>query len=141
MTLFKVVKFPFLTEGMREVAIDLVRVEPFQNIRKGDPLFTVRTNNLKLDLPSEDSGLVLDVLVSSGDTIKVDHPILVISNLKSSIENIVEIESNLKMLKSDFQSLVSLNSFRFQLIQILNLPYESTNERILEEIKSLAKNL
>lgn len=67
-------KFPECWEtcgncGQGEVLIDKVHVQPGDTIRLDDPLITLETGKVALDIPSPYAGTVVEVCVGEGDTV------------------------------------------------------------------------
>jgi pyruvate dehydrogenase E2 component (dihydrolipoamide acetyltransferase) len=67
-------KFPECWEtcgscGQGEVLIDVVHVRPGDTVRFDDPLITLETGKVALDIPAPQSGTIVAVHVAEGDTI------------------------------------------------------------------------
>jgi pyruvate/2-oxoglutarate dehydrogenase complex dihydrolipoamide acyltransferase (E2) component len=67
-------KFPECWEtcgdcGQGEVLIDRVHVQPGDTIRCDDPLITLETGKVALDIPSPQAGTIVAVHVAEGDTV------------------------------------------------------------------------
>jgi pyruvate/2-oxoglutarate dehydrogenase complex dihydrolipoamide acyltransferase (E2) component len=64
--------------GNGEVMIDTVHVKPGDRIRADEPLITLETGKVALDIPSPCEGTIVDVLVSDGEAIAEERPIVTI---------------------------------------------------------------
>jgi pyruvate/2-oxoglutarate dehydrogenase complex dihydrolipoamide acyltransferase (E2) component len=67
-------KFPECWEtcgdcGQGEVLIDRVHVQPGDTVRFDDPLITLETGKVALDIPSPREGTVVAVHVAEGDSV------------------------------------------------------------------------
>lgn len=67
-------KFPECWEtcgncGQGEVLIDRVHVQPGDVVRFDDPLITLETGKVALDIPSPQAGTILSVHVAEGDAV------------------------------------------------------------------------
>ncbi len=132
-------KFPFLSEEIKTAQIKTIHITPSQSISKGDLLLTVETSNAIIEIPSEIDGLVTDILVKENDIIAIDQDICLLTDLGSSIKNIENIDRNLAVLKTDFDRLIELNYLYVRLIILLDLPFDSSNEVILNKVACLVQ--
>lgn len=55
--------------GSGEVMIEAVHVKPDDRIRADEPLITLETGKVALDIPSPYAGVVIDVCVNAGEAI------------------------------------------------------------------------
>jgi pyruvate dehydrogenase E2 component (dihydrolipoamide acetyltransferase) len=55
--------------GNGEVMIDAVHVKPGDRVRADEPLITLETGKVALDIPSPHEGQVLAVAITEGETI------------------------------------------------------------------------
>ncbi len=67
-------KFPECWEtcgncGQGEVLVDAVQVKPGDVVRHDDPLITLETGKVALDIPSPHAGTIVAVHVAEGDTV------------------------------------------------------------------------
>lgn len=67
-------KFPECWEtcgscGQGEVLIDRVHVQPGETVRCDDPLITLETGKVALDIPAPRDGTIVAVHVEEGDTV------------------------------------------------------------------------
>jgi pyruvate/2-oxoglutarate dehydrogenase complex dihydrolipoamide acyltransferase (E2) component len=67
-------KFPECWEscgscGQGEVLIDVVHVRPGDTVRHDDPLITLETGKVALDIPSPQAGTIVAVHVAEGDAV------------------------------------------------------------------------
>lgn len=63
-------------EGIYEADIVEVHVGPGDQVKDGDPLFTVETDKAVVDIPSSFDGEISDVRVEAGQTVEVGHVLL-----------------------------------------------------------------
>jgi len=56
--------------GQGEVAVLEVHVRPGDTVRHEDNLITLETGKVALDIPTPRDGVILEVLVSEGDTLR-----------------------------------------------------------------------
>lgn len=73
-------KFPECWEtcgncGQGEVLIDVVHVKPGDTVRCDDPLVTLETGKVALDIPAPQAGRILAVHVEEGDAVAEGAPI------------------------------------------------------------------
>lgn len=69
---------PRLGETMEEGTIAEWLVQPGESFKRGDPLLEVETDKTMVDFPALGDGMMVDMLVASGDVIEVGKPIAVI---------------------------------------------------------------
>lgn len=131
------VKLPFISETVQTVKVVKIHVQPFEKIRIGDVLLTVEFDNVQIDIPCEKSGIVMEISVEQGQVISRYQQVCILSGLESSSRIIDSMKNNLENLNKDFQKLLQLNRLYLELIQVLDLPYNSSNEMIIEEIRNL----
>lgn len=55
--------------GNGEVMVETVHVKPGDQIRADEPLITLETGKVALDIPSPYAGVVMDVSVNAGESI------------------------------------------------------------------------
>lgn len=75
-------KLPDLGEGIHEGEILAVHVSPGQHVNEGDIILEVETDKAAVEIPSPFSGTVLEVLVHSGDIVKVGAELLIMADEK-----------------------------------------------------------
>ncbi len=75
-------KLPDLGEGIHEGEILAVHVSPGQHVNEGDIILEVETDKAAVEIPSPFSGTVLEVLVQSGDIVKVGAELLIMADEK-----------------------------------------------------------
>lgn len=64
--------------GHGDVLVDTVHVAPGDKIRTDDPLITLETGKVALDIPSPCDGVILDVLVTVGEAVTEGRHIVAI---------------------------------------------------------------
>src|SRR5258708_7748190 len=64
-------KLPDLGEGIHEAEVLAVKVKPGQTIAEDDPIFEVETDKAVVEIPSPFAGVVENVNVAVGQTVKV----------------------------------------------------------------------
>lgn len=64
-------KLPDLGEGVHEGEIMAVHVSPGQTVNEDDIIFEVETDKAAVEIPSPYTGVVSEILVAVGDTVKV----------------------------------------------------------------------
>jgi pyruvate dehydrogenase E2 component (dihydrolipoamide acetyltransferase) len=67
----KAFKLPDLGEGIHEGEVLAVRVSVGQAVKEGDIILEVETDKAAVEIPSPYTGLILEILVKPGDTVKV----------------------------------------------------------------------
>lgn len=55
--------------GNGEVMVEVVHVKPGDRVRADEPLITLETGKVALDIPSPYEGTVIDVLVGEGEAV------------------------------------------------------------------------
>lgn len=65
--------------GNGEVMVETVHVKPGDRIRFDEPLITLETGKVALDIPSPHEGTIVDVLVSEGEAIAEGQTIATVS--------------------------------------------------------------
>jgi len=73
-------KLPDLGEGVHEGEVLAVHVSLGQEVKEGDIILEVETDKAAVEIPSPFSGRVSEVLVKSGDTVKVGDVMMIFSN-------------------------------------------------------------
>jgi pyruvate dehydrogenase E2 component (dihydrolipoamide acetyltransferase) len=73
-------KLPDLGEGVHEGEILAVHVSVGQEVREGDIILEVETDKAAVEIPSPFTGTVSEVLVKTGDTVKVGDVMMIFSN-------------------------------------------------------------
>lgn len=61
--------------GNGKVMVETVHVKPGDRIRADEPLITLETGKVALDIPSPYEGMIVDVLVAEGEPIAEAQPI------------------------------------------------------------------
>lgn len=82
-----VVALPKLGESVTEGVIGSIFKQVGDVVAFDDPLFEVATDKVDSEIPSPYDGVVLEVLVSSGDTVPVGTPVLRIGGPGATVEN------------------------------------------------------
>ena len=72
-------KLPDLGEGIHEGEVLAVRVSVGQAVREGDIILEVETDKAAVEIPSPYTGIVLEILVTPGDTVKVGQVLMTFS--------------------------------------------------------------
>jgi pyruvate/2-oxoglutarate dehydrogenase complex dihydrolipoamide acyltransferase (E2) component len=67
--------------GNGEVMVETVHVKPGDRIRFDEPLITLETGKVALDIPSPHEGIIVDVLVSEGKAIAEGQAIATVSTI------------------------------------------------------------
>lgn len=67
---------PDLGEGVHEAEILEVSVTLGQSVAEGDPILEVETDKAAVEIPSPTTGIVREILVKSGDVVKVGEVLL-----------------------------------------------------------------
>jgi 2-oxoglutarate dehydrogenase E2 component (dihydrolipoamide succinyltransferase) len=82
-----VVALPKLGESVTEGVIGAIFKQVGDEVAFDDPLFEVATDKVDSEIPSPYDGVVLEVLVSSGDTVPVGAPVLRIGGPGATVPN------------------------------------------------------
>jgi len=82
-----VVALPKLGESVTEGVIGSIFKQVGDVVAFDDPLFEVATDKVDSEIPSPYDGVVLEVLVQSGDTVPVGTPVLRIGGPGATVEN------------------------------------------------------
>jgi pyruvate dehydrogenase E2 component (dihydrolipoamide acetyltransferase) len=82
-----VVGLPKLGESVTEGVIGNIFKQVGDEVAFDDPLFEVATDKVDSEIPSPYDGVVLEVLVSSGDTVPVGAPVLRIGGPGATVDN------------------------------------------------------
>src|SRR6201988_23996 len=82
-----VVALPKLGESVTEGVIGNIFKQVGDEVAFDDPLFEVATDKVDSEIPSPYDGGVLEVLVSSGDTVPVGTPVLRIGGPNATVDN------------------------------------------------------
>lgn len=82
-----VVALPKLGESVTEGVIGNIFKQVGDEVAFDDPLFEVATDKVDSEIPSPYDGVVLEVLVQSGDTVPVGAPVLRIGGPGATVEN------------------------------------------------------
>ncbi|WP_396909269.1 2-oxo acid dehydrogenase subunit E2 [Mycolicibacterium sp.] len=82
-----VVALPKLGESVTEGVIGNIFKQVGDEVAFDDPLFEVATDKVDSEIPSPYDGVILEVLVSSGDTVPVGAPVLRIGGPGATVEN------------------------------------------------------
>ncbi len=69
-------RLPELGENVHKADILSVLVEPGQRVEKDQPILEIGTDKATIEVPSEFSGVVLEVLVAPGTQAKVGQVVL-----------------------------------------------------------------
>ena len=72
------VKLPKLGDTANEVVVISWLVEPGGTVAAGDPLLTVQTDKVDVDVPSPLAGTVVEHLVGPDDEVAVGDPVAVV---------------------------------------------------------------
>ena len=72
-------KLPDLGEGIHEGEVLAVRVSVGQAVREGDIILEVETDKAAVEIPSPYTGIVFEILVTPGDTVKVGQVLMTFS--------------------------------------------------------------
>ena len=72
------VKLPKLGDTANEVVVISWLVEPGGTVAEGDPLLTVQTDKVDVDVPSPLAGTVVQHLVGPDDEVAVGDPVAVV---------------------------------------------------------------
>jgi len=72
------VKVPELAESITEGTISQWLKQPGDRIEKGEPIAELETDKVNVDLISEESGVVLELLFGEGDTVQVGDTIAIV---------------------------------------------------------------
>lgn len=70
------VKLPSLGESVESARVLSVKVKPGDRIEAEDPVIEVETDKATLEVPSEESGIVDEVLVSEGDDVETGQELV-----------------------------------------------------------------
>jgi pyruvate dehydrogenase E2 component (dihydrolipoamide acetyltransferase) len=73
-------KLPDLGEGVHEGEVLAVHVSVGQEVKEGDIILEVETDKAAVEIPSPFTGTVSEVLVKTGDTVKVGDVMMTFSN-------------------------------------------------------------
>jgi pyruvate dehydrogenase E2 component (dihydrolipoamide acetyltransferase) len=82
-----VITLPKLGETVTEGVITNIFKQVGDTVEFDDPLFEVSTDKVDSEIPSPYDGVVLEVLVASGDTVPVGGPVLRIGGPGATVEN------------------------------------------------------
>ena len=82
-----VVALPKLGESVTEGVIGAIFKQVGDEVAFDDPLFEVATDKVDSEIPSPYDGVILEVLVSSGDTVPVGTPVLRIGGPGATVQN------------------------------------------------------
>jgi 2-oxoisovalerate dehydrogenase E2 component (dihydrolipoyl transacylase) len=74
------VKLHDIGEGMTEADINCFLVKPGDTVNVDDPLVEVQTDKMTAEIPSPKSGVVKEILVSQGQTVRVGTTLLIIED-------------------------------------------------------------
>lgn len=66
--------------GNGEVMVERVHVKPGDRIRADEPLITLETGKVALDIPSPYEGTIIDVLVTEGEPIAEERLIVTLAD-------------------------------------------------------------
>jgi pyruvate dehydrogenase E2 component (dihydrolipoamide acetyltransferase) len=72
-------KLPDLGEGIHEGEVLAVRVSVGQAVREGDIILEIETDKAAVEIPSPYTGIVFEILVTPGDTVKVGQVLMTFS--------------------------------------------------------------
>jgi pyruvate dehydrogenase E2 component (dihydrolipoamide acetyltransferase) len=75
----KAFKLPDLGEGIHEGEVLSVRVSVGQAVKEGDIILEIETDKAAVEIPSPFTGIVLEILVKPGDTVKVGQVMITFS--------------------------------------------------------------
>lgn len=89
------VKLHDIGEGMTEADINCFLVKPGDSVNVDDPLVEVQTDKMTAEIPSPKSGIVKELLVEQGQTVRVGTTLLIIEDgnavkLPKEVEKTVE---------------------------------------------------
>ena len=73
-------KLPDLGEGVHEGEVLAVHVSVGQEVKEGDIILEVETDKAAVEIPSPFTGTVAEIMVKSGDTVKVGDVMMAFSN-------------------------------------------------------------
>ena len=73
-------KLPDLGEGIHEGEVLAVLVSVGDEVKEGGPILEVETDKAAVEIPSPYTGVVEDILVKPGDTVKVGDVLMTFSN-------------------------------------------------------------
>jgi glutaconyl-CoA/methylmalonyl-CoA decarboxylase subunit gamma len=72
------VKLPKLGDTANDVVVISWHAEVGASVTEGDPLLTVQTDKVEVDVPSPMTGIVVEQLVAPDDEIAVGDPVAVL---------------------------------------------------------------
>ncbi len=81
------VKLHDIGEGMTEADINCYLVKPGDIVKADDPLVEVQTDKMTAEIPAPCSGVVKELLLKQGQTVKVGTSLLIIEGQSGQMEN------------------------------------------------------
>src|SRR5690625_2406098 len=89
----KEIKIPELAESITEGTIAEWLVKPGDKVEKGDPVVELETDKVNLEVNSDYSGVIVEVLAAEGDDVSVGQTIAKVDE-SAEAATVVESESN-----------------------------------------------
>ena len=87
------VKLHDIGEGMTEADINCYLVKAGDIVKADDPLVEVQTDKMTAEIPAPRSGVVKQILLNPGETVKVGTTLLIMEDLDSRNSDVVAVET------------------------------------------------
>ncbi|CAA0238357.1 hypothetical protein TFA04_520002 [Tenacibaculum maritimum] len=129
-----IITLPIISEDCKDLKVSKILFTKGKYIQKGEPFLEVETEKATIELPSEFQGKIIKPLIKTNDEITVGTPICVLLP-----NNLTNINDTLSKFSDELKSLEELQDFYYNLVDILDISYKSTPEKILSIIKKKFK--
>ncbi|GAE44497.1 dihydrolipoamide acyltransferase component of branched-chain alpha-keto acid dehydrogenase complex [Mesobacillus boroniphilus JCM 21738] len=80
------VKLHDIGEGMTEADINCYLVKPGDFVKADDPLVEVQTDKMTAEIPAPCSGVIKELLLTSGQTVKVGTTLLIMEDRSGGVQ-------------------------------------------------------
>ncbi|MEH7884373.1 dihydrolipoamide acetyltransferase family protein [Bacillus sp. JJ1609] len=127
------VKLHDIGEGMTEADINCYLVKAGDFVKADDPLVEVQTDKMTAEIPAPRSGIVKQILLSPGETVKVGTTLLIMEDMPSnSAETSVEkLDLNDSHIEAEAQPVPGLNLLNRPMNGVLTEGESKKPKRIL----------
>ena len=131
---------PFFSEGIDQGRIIKWFIKIGDKINEGDRLFEFETEKATIEVPSDYKGYLYKKLINENDEIQSGDPIcefdtFIILDLFANTEN------DFKLISDQINEFRNLGYLKEELIDILQLPNDISNNDILKHIREIKNTL
>lgn len=104
------VKLHDIGEGMTEADINCYLVKAGDFVKADDPLVEVQTDKMTAEIPAPRSGIVKQILLSPGQTVKVGTTLLIMEDIATecAVTSVEKLDLKDSHIKAEFQSMPGL---------------------------------